>query len=89
MTPLTRIRTTLSSVLLPGDPLRSLMVYVSAIEDAIAERDEREYERNRNGLMGYLYRLVEEEGVDYGDRTDLIDELDARWKEAAQCKSNT
>lgn len=89
MTSLSRIRTTLSSVLLPGDPLRSLMGYVSAIEAAIAERDEREYERNRNGLMGYLYRLVEEEGVDYGDRTDLIDELDARWKEAKKCTENT
>ena len=84
MTPLSRIRTTLSSVLLTGDPLRSLMGYVSAIEDAIAERDEREYERNRNGLMGYLNCLVALRAVDYGDRTELIDDFDTRWKEVNQ-----
>ncbi len=63
MTPLSRIRTTLSSVLLPGDPLRS--------------------------LIGYLNCLVALRAVDYGDRTDLIDELDARWKEAKKCTENT
>lgn len=89
MTPLTRIRASLLSTILPGDPLRSLMGYVSAIEDAIAERDEREYERDRNGLMGYLNCLVALRAVDYGDRTDLIDELDAKWKEAKKCTENT
>ena len=81
MTPLTRIRTSLLSTILPGDPLGGLKGHITDVEVDIATRDEFEYRRSRDMLLGYLNCLVALGAVDYGDRTELIDALDAKWKE--------